>query len=50
MDKQPKRKKIRVEHYDYSTPGAYFITLCTANKAALFWDRIAVGADSIRPQ
>ena len=42
------RKQIRIENYDYSTPGAYFITICTANRAPLFWN--AVGADTIRPQ
>lgn len=48
MDELPKRKTIRVENYDYSTPGAYFITVCTANREKLFWN--SVGADIIRPQ
>lgn len=48
MDNLPKRKAIRIGDYDYSTPGAYFITVCTANRAKIFWDR--VGADIIRPQ
>ena len=25
----PKRKPMRLKHHDYSTPGAYFITICT---------------------
>ena len=25
----PKRKNIRLNNYDYSEPGAYFITICT---------------------
>jgi len=33
----PKQKQIRIEDYDYSTPGAYFITACTANREKLFW-------------
>ena len=33
----PKRKPIRIENYDYSTPGAYFITVCTANREKIFW-------------
>lgn len=33
----PARKVIRIENYDYSTPGAYFITVCTANREKLFW-------------
>ncbi len=28
----PERKKIRLANYDYSSIGAYFITLCTKNK------------------
>ncbi len=26
------RKKIRLANYDYSSVGAYFVTLCTKNK------------------
>lgn len=37
MNNIPKRKPIRIEDYDYSTPGAYFITICTANREKLFW-------------
>ena len=28
----PKRKRLRLDHFDYSTPGAYFITICTHNR------------------
>ena len=28
----PKRKHARLKHYDYSTTGAYFVTICTKNK------------------
>ena len=28
----PVRKSLRIDYYDYSTPGAYFITFCTHNK------------------
>ena len=31
-----KRKKIRLENYDYSSRGAYFITICLHNRAILF--------------
>ena len=34
----PKRKQIRLKNYDYSSPGAYFITICTKNKTNYFWD------------
>ena len=32
----PKRKPTRLKGYDYSTPGAYFITICTHNRKYLF--------------
>ena len=37
MNELPKRKPIRIEDYDYSTPGSYFITVCTANREKIFW-------------
>lgn len=50
----PQRKKIRVDGYDYATAGAYFITVCTADREKLFWSNAVsvpiVGADIIRPQ
>ena len=33
----PKCKPIRIADYDYSTPGAYFIPVCTANREKIFW-------------
>lgn len=36
--KFPKRKRNRLENYDYSTPGAYFITICTHDKKCIFWE------------
>ena len=47
LEELPKRKSIRIKDYDYSTPGAYFITVCTANREKIFWN--GVGADIIRP-
>ena len=32
----PIRKLPRLAEYDYATPGAYFITICTHNKQCLF--------------
>ncbi len=55
----PKRKKIRLQDYDYSEPGAYFITVCTKNKDQLLWNGSLditkfewkpVGEHSVRPQ
>ena len=31
----PKRKHPRLEHYDYSAAGAYFVTICTHNRRCL---------------
>lgn len=31
----PKRKHPRLDHYDYSTAGAYYITICTHNRRCL---------------
>ena len=35
-----KRKQIRLTEYDYSTPNAYFITICTNNRKNLFWHAV----------
>ena len=32
----PKRKSPRLKAYDYSTPGYYFVTICTRNKQKMF--------------
>ena len=44
----PKRKQNRLTEYDYSTPNAYFITICTHNRKNLFWKD--VGAAIGRPE
>ena len=36
----PQRKPNRLKEYDYSTPGAYFITICTKDKTNLFWENV----------
>jgi REP element-mobilizing transposase RayT len=38
MHEFPVRKTIRMQKHDYSMPGAYFITVCTANRDKIFWD------------
>ena len=38
-----KRKPTRLRNYDYSKPGAYFITICAQNRRCIFSD-IIVGA------
>ncbi len=32
MNELPQRKRIRLPDYDYSSPGAYFVTICTYQK------------------
>ena len=44
---RPTRKPNRLPEYDYSQNGAYFVTVCTADKKSLFWD--TVGAAISRP-
>ncbi len=44
----PIRKKNRLQNYDYSSCGAYFITICTQKKQNYFWKN--VGATIGRPQ
>lgn len=34
----PTRKPNRLKHWDYSQPGAYFVTICTRDKVKCFWD------------
>lgn len=43
----PKRKNIRLNDYNYSSNGAYFITICNKNKENLLWKN--VGANCVRP-
>ena len=46
MDKEkelPKRKHPRLDNYDYSSTGAYFVTICTQNRRGVL-SRI-VGVD-----
>ena len=42
------RKPNRLKNYDYSAPGAYFVTICTKDRANVFWTN--VGASIARPQ
>ena len=37
---------MRIADYDYSTPGAYFITVCIADRKPILWN---VGAATCRP-
>ena len=44
----PIRKKNRLQNYDYSSCGAYFVTVCTDKRKNYFWKN--VGATIGRPQ
>jgi len=59
MEELKKRKDIRLKNYDYSAPGAYFVTICTNKRKNLFWSDsfdlksfswISVGANCVRPK
>lgn len=34
----PQRKRNRIPEFDYSVPGTYFITICTAQRKNCFWE------------
>ena len=40
----PTRRPNRIPHFDYSTPGAYFITICTQDKIPLLGTIVGGGA------
>ena len=42
MDELPKRTPTRVKNFDYSTPGAYFVTICTEGRKQIL-SNITVG-------
>lgn len=46
MTERPNRKPIRIKNYNYSTPGAYFITVCINSRKPILWN---VGAAICRP-
>ncbi len=59
MEELKRRKEIRLKYYDYSSPGAYLVTICTDKRKNLFWNDtfdteafswISVGANCVRPQ
>ena len=37
MSELPKRKRNRLDGYDYALSGAYFVTVCTHERKNLFW-------------
>lgn len=45
----PKRKQIRLPDYDYASPGAFFVTICTQDRRCILSD-IAVGEGLAPPE
>lgn len=45
----PNRKHTRLKDYDYSSPGAYFITICTKDKKSIL-GKIVVGDELNKSQ
>ncbi len=43
----PERKPLRLKNYDYSTPGAYFITICTHNKKNILSKIVAIPENAL---
>ena len=41
------RKQIRLKNYDYSENGAYFVTICSKNKEALFGKVVGDGIPDV---
>ncbi len=51
--KLPRRKQNRLKHYDYSSVGAYFLTICSKERQNIFGKievSATVGEDIILPQ
>ena len=49
MPDLPVRKNIRLEGYDYSQAGCYFVTICVKGGHELLWEQALVGARIARP-
>ncbi len=43
----PKRKSTRLKYYDYSSAGAYFVTICVNDRKPLLSDIIKTSADPL---
>jgi len=46
MKERPVRKRIRLKGYDYSSTGAYFVTICVKDKHELLGE-VVVGCDAL---
>jgi putative transposase len=41
----PGRRPIRLQHYDYSAPGSYFVTICAHEKRCIFSQVLGAGTE-----
>ena len=46
MPDLPQRKNLRLQDFDYDSPGDYFVTICTQNRKCIL-SEISVGADAL---
>ncbi len=46
----PSRKRLRLQDFDYNTPGAYFITICTHNRNCILSHIVGAIHESPAPQ
>ena len=46
----PKRKPARLAEYDYSAPGAYFVTICTHEKRCILSEIVLGNTDLDAPR
>ncbi|MDP8212655.1 MAG: transposase [Candidatus Zapsychrus exili] len=44
----PKRKSVRLKHYDYNQKGTYFVTICVYEHRHLLWNKIK-GENMVSP-
>ena len=43
---KPQRKRTRLENFDYSTAGAYFITICVRDKMKILSEIVKAANDT----
>jgi hypothetical protein len=42
----PKRKSIRLKNFDYSSQGAYFVTICTRDRLQILSEIVKIKASA----
>ena len=50
MEKElPKRKNLRLKQYDYSSAGAYFVTICIKDRKRILSDIVKTSVEGAVP-